>query len=119
MRASSLLAAFALLVTGSNAVAQILVFPRTAGKSHVVYFDFDWQHIDLSVSPAPERAASFTGAKSGLIRLYFYEREREVAERASAVGIDPFRYLKHKFQFAPPKTGPLIPYSSHQALPHT
>src|SRR5260370_32242437 len=116
MRASSLLAAFALLVTGSNAVAQILVFPRTAGKSHVVYFDFDWQHIDLSVSPAPERAASFTGAKSGLIRLYFYEREREVAERASAVVIGSFLYLENEFHFVPPGTVPLILFSSDQAL---
>jgi len=119
MRASFLLAAFALLASGSDAVAQILVFPRTAGKSHVVYFDFDWQHIDLSVSPAPERAASFTGAKSGTIRLYFYEREREVAERASAVVIDSFRYLEDEFQFVPPERVPLILYSSYQEFLET
>ena len=62
------LVALALAAAASSADAQILVFPRTAGKSHVIYFDFDWRHIELSVSPPPERAASYTGAKSGTIR---------------------------------------------------
>ncbi len=112
-------AALALVLIASSSFAQILVFPRTAGKSHVVYFDFDWRHIDLSVSPPPERAASFTGAKSGTIRLYFYEREREVAERASAVITDSFRYLENEFQFVPPETVPLILYSSYQEFLET
>src|SRR3981081_2881571 len=119
MRATALIAAFALPILASDADAQILVFPRTAGKSHVVYFDYDWRHIDLSVSPAPERAASFTGAKSGTIRLFFYEREREVAERASAVVIDSFRYLEDEFQFVPPEKVPPILYSSYKEFLET
>ena len=113
------LAVLALAATASIADAQILVFPRTAGKSHVIYFDFEWRHIELSVSPPPERAASYTGAKSGIIRLYFYEREREVAERASAVVMDSFRYLENEFQFVPPETVPLILYSSYQEFLET
>jgi len=119
MRASALLVAIAGLSLGSNALAQILVFPRTAGKSKVVYFDFQWRHTDLTISPAPERAASFTGAKSGIVQLYFYEREREVAQRASKLVIDSFRSLEDEFQFVPPETVPLILYSSYQEFLET
>jgi hypothetical protein len=119
MRAASLILALAMLVRLPEASAQILVFPRTAGKSHVVYFDFQWRHEDLSVSPTPERAALFTGAKSGTVRLFFYEREREVAQRASATVMQSFRYLEDEFQFVPPQTVPLILYSSYHEFLET
>jgi hypothetical protein len=53
-------------------------------------------------------------AASGGVRLYFYEREREVAERAAPIIEDAYRYLVEQFKYVPTKTFPYILYSTYQ-----
>jgi hypothetical protein len=49
--------------------------------------------------------ASREGAgHAGGVRLYFYERERPIAERAAASIEDSYRYLAHEFGYRPGKT---------------
>src|ERR1700694_2149311 len=120
MRSPRLIAALATLTCVGLAQAQVLVIPRTAGKSHVVYFDFKWRYIDLTATPSSTtRAAELAGAKTGTIRLYFYEREREVASRASATVLESYDYLVDQFRYVPAETIPLILYSSYQEFLET
>ncbi|MDF1563161.1 MAG: tolB protein precursor protein [Deltaproteobacteria bacterium] len=66
----------------------------------------------------PEDAASqLRGA--GRVRLYFYEREREVAERASVLVEGSYRYLSERFDFIPREQIPFILYSSYQEFLQT
>ena len=50
---------------------------------------------------------------AGGIRLYFYERERDIAERAAASIEDSYRYLAGEFAYAPRKTFAYFLYSSY------
>jgi hypothetical protein len=50
---------------------------------------------------------------SGGIRLFFYERERALAERAAASIEDSYRYLAGQFAYAPRKTFAYFLYSSY------
>src|SRR5204863_149429 len=67
---------------------QVFVQPRRAFKSEVRYFDFDWRSIDLLERPEDN---------GGGVRFYFYEREREVAERAASFLGDSYDYLYSRF----------------------
>ncbi|HET9451023.1 MAG TPA: tolB protein precursor protein, partial [Aggregicoccus sp.] len=58
-------------------------------------------------------------AASGGVRLYFYEREREVAERAAPIIEDAYRYLVEQFRYVPTKTFPYILYSTYQEFLQT
>lgn len=53
------------------------------------------------------------GAKTGGVRFYFYEREREVAERAAPIIEEAYRYLVDQFKYVPTETFPYILYSSY------
>jgi hypothetical protein len=59
------------------------------------------------------------GAKTGGVRFYFYEREREVAERAAPLIEEAYRYLVDQFQYVPTQTFPYILYSSYQEFLQT
>ncbi len=59
------------------------------------------------------------GAKSGGVRLFFYEREREIAERAAALIVDAYVYLVGQFDYVPTQTFPYILYSSYQEFLQT
>ncbi|HKU41994.1 MAG TPA: hypothetical protein VJR89_27740, partial [Polyangiales bacterium] len=58
--------------------------------------------------------ASREGAgHAGGVRLYFYERERAIAERAAASIEDSYRYLSHAFGYRPGKTFAYFLYASY------
>ncbi len=59
------------------------------------------------------------GAKTGGVRFYFYEREREVAERAAPLIEEAYRYLVDQFKYVPTETFPYILYSSYQEFLQT
>ncbi len=63
--------------------------------------------------------AKTLGAKSGGVRFYFYEREREVAERAAPLIEDAYRYLVDQFHYVPTETFPYILYNSYQEFLQT
>ncbi len=56
---------------------------------------------------------------SGRVRLYFYEREKAVAERASVLIEDSYRYLVGAFGFVPEERIPFVLYSSYQEFLQT
>jgi hypothetical protein len=58
-------------------------------------------------------------AHTGGVRLYFYERERAVAERATAQITDAYRFLVSQFRYVPRQTFPYILYGSYQEFLQT
>lgn len=57
--------------------------------------------------------------RRGGVRLYFYEREREIARRAAALIKVTYRDLVDQFRFVPSRTLPYILYSSYQEFLQT
>ncbi|RAL22962.1 tolB protein precursor protein [Lujinxingia litoralis] len=57
--------------------------------------------------------------RSGGVRLYFYERERAVAERAAAYIEHTYRKLAEDFRYVPTRTLPYILYNSYQEFLQT
>jgi hypothetical protein len=66
-----------------------------------------------------ERARALLDARTGGVRLYFYERERDVAERAAAFIDESYRYLVEAFNYVPTRTLPYILYNSYQEFLQT
>jgi hypothetical protein len=58
-------------------------------------------------------AAREGAGHAGGVRLYFYERERSIAERAAASIEDSYRYLAHEFGYRPGKTFAYFLYASY------
>jgi hypothetical protein len=56
---------------------------------------------------------------TGGVRLYFYESERQVAERALPLILDAYRDLVQDFRYVPSETFPYILYSSYQEFLQT
>lgn len=199
-------AALAMLAAAAPASAQDIVYPRTADKSQVRYFDFRWRHVDILVGPEAEQKLAepppdlpgapkhpsqlppsgegmvmppldgrpeFTPAppagspapglvisaaprpdggtpgadggtpkispwaqtapdggllgdggvplppRTGGVRLYFYDREAEVAERAASQITAAYRHLVEQFDYLPTKTFPYILYNSYQEFLQT
>ncbi len=63
--------------------------------------------------------ATSLGMKSGGVRFYFYESERNVAQYAAPQLEDAYRYLVDRFKFVPTQTFPYILYSSYQEFLQT
>jgi hypothetical protein len=63
--------------------------------------------------------AQSLGEKSGGVRFYFYENERDVAQYAAPQLEDAYRYLVGRFKFVPTQTFPYILYSSYQEFLQT
>ncbi|HZH04287.1 MAG TPA: tolB protein precursor protein, partial [Myxococcaceae bacterium] len=113
------------LITATPAWAQVFVYPRRPNKSQVRNYRFDWKHVDVPIhspadaatEPPPEGAPALFGGsawdRSGGIRLYFYESERPIAERALAQVLDAYGSLARDFNFVPPEQFPYILYSSY------
>jgi len=198
-RTGAIAAALVLLAATEAVDAQVFVYPRRPGKSHVRYFEFDWRHVDIKIDvppgppvattpesilwspdagveigsnvtpsgvaaidhggsgnpdggstgserPASSGASNASGGtaagtppplvnapadasgpvattsnehKSGMVRLYFYERERLSAEHATWYIEDSYRYLADQFHFVPPKSFPYILYNSYQEFLQT
>ncbi|HYI02378.1 tolB protein precursor protein [Hyalangium sp.] len=63
--------------------------------------------------------AKSLGAATGGVRFYFYERERQVAERAAPLIEDAYRYLVDQFHYVPTETFPYILYNTYQEFLQT
>lgn len=79
-----------------------IVYPTQAGKNRVRWYDFDWQYVD------------FTPVEGGApVRLYFYERERAVAQLARAATERAYRRYVEFFRYTPSRRIPYLLYNSH------
>ncbi len=90
-------------------LAQTYVLPERPGQNQVSWYDFQWQHIDV---PSP------SGGKGG-IRLYFYRRERAIAERALPAIRSAYLRLVDQFHYTPTKQIPFFLYSSQREFQTT
>ncbi|HZZ85412.1 MAG TPA: hypothetical protein VFE30_12815 [Anaeromyxobacteraceae bacterium] len=88
---------------------QTFVMPERPGQNQVAWFEFDWRRLDV---PPP------AGGRGG-IRLYYYEREREVAERALPAIRAAYLRLVDQFHYSPTKPIPYILYSSQREFQTT
>lgn len=111
MRLAPLLLIAALLP--SVASAQVYVAPRRPGKSVVRYTVHDWRSVDLLVGQTVH------GAPAGGVRLYFYEAERETAERAAFRVEEAYGELAEAFDYTPEEIFPFVLYSSYQEFLRT
>ena len=94
---------------GGSGLEQTFVLPERPGQNQVSWYEFDWRHYDI---PSP------SGGQGG-IRLYFYAREREVAERALPVIRNSYLRLVDQFHYTPTRQIPYILYSSHREFQAT
>ncbi|HET7754947.1 MAG TPA: hypothetical protein VFK85_13645 [Anaeromyxobacteraceae bacterium] len=83
---------------------QTFVVPERPGQNQVAWYEFEWRTFDI---PSP------AGGPGG-IRLYFYDRERSIAERALPSIRSSYLYLVDQFHYSPTKRIPYILYSSHR-----
>jgi len=88
---------------------QTFVLPEHPGQNLVAWYAFDWFHYDV---------ASPSGGKGG-IRLYFYAREREIAERALPVIRNAYLRLVDQFHYSPTRQIPFILYASEREFQTT
>ncbi len=103
-----------------TASGQLVVAPRRAGQSRVRHTVFDWQHLDLAVGRIQHDVARMRideacpkGESPG-VRLYFYEGERSVAERAAPQISTVYRELACRFSHLPDHELPYVLYSSYR-----
>lgn len=87
---------------GRRELDQTVVFPEHPGQNQVAWYGFDWHHLDV---PSP------SGGEGG-IRLYFYARERQVAERALPALRAAYLRLVDQFHYTPTRQIPFILYGS-------
>lgn len=90
-------------------VPQTLVLPERPGQNLVAWYDFEWRHYDI---PSP------SGGKGG-IRLYYYQREAAVAEKALPVIRAAYLRLVDQFHYTPTKQIPYFLYSSKREFQTT
>ncbi|HTT72245.1 MAG TPA: hypothetical protein VMG32_13560 [Anaeromyxobacteraceae bacterium] len=94
---------------GDGGLEQTFVLPEHPGQNLVSWYAFDWRHYDV---------ASPSGGKGG-IRLYFYARERDVAERALPVIRNAYLRLVDQFHYTPTRQIPFILYASEREFQTT
>lgn len=72
-------------------------------------------YADDAAGPKPPPGAVMREVMetAGGVRLYFYDRERTIAERAAASIVASYRYLAEQFAYAPRKTFAYFLYSSY------
>lgn len=90
------------MASGQHPLKLETVFPSLPGKSRVRWYEFDWKWSEFS--PQPEGAP---------VRLFFYERERAVAEVARPLIADAYRDFVEAFGYVPTQTIPFLLYNSH------
>ncbi len=74
---------------------------------------------DGGTPDAGPKYATSLGAATGGVRFYFYERERLVAERATPLIEEAYRYLVDQFRYVPTETFPYILYNTYQEFLQT
>lgn len=97
----------------ARANPDIFVAPRRPGQTNVRHFDFDWQTIHILTEPGPD------GEPRSGVEMYFYERERDVAERAAVIVADAYLELGERFGAYPDSPFPFVLYSSYQEFLRT
>lgn len=115
--------------TAGDALAQQFVRPQRAFKSRTRNFSFEWQHIDIRVMPAPDgngqpvpegvEVPEDQANDGGGIRLYFYERERRIAELAAVSITETYRELVGIFGYTPTRIFPYVLYNTYQEFLET
>jgi hypothetical protein len=101
-------------------MGQLVVAPRRAGQNRVRHTQFEWRHLDLTIpagsDPLSQRldetCPDLKAAKG--VRLYFYEGERSVAQRAAPAITAVFRELACRFDHVPEEQLPYVLYSSYR-----
>ncbi len=88
---------------------QVYVLPERPGQNQVAWYDFDWHYLDV---PSP------SGGRGG-IRLYYYGRERTVAELALPVIRNAYLRLVDEFHYTPTQRIPYILYASQREFQAT
>jgi hypothetical protein len=78
------------------------VFPFLAGKNHVRWWEFDWRWIDFHPT-----------AQGAPVRLYFYDREKQVAGLARYFTAEAYREFAERFAYHPSRRIPYLIYNSH------
>lgn len=79
----------------------------------------DDEDSDVDEEARPTYQPTQLNDRSGGVRLYFYEREEEVAERAAAFIEESYRYLVDVFRYVPTQTLPYVLYNSYQEFLQT
>lgn len=97
----------------TRAEAQVWIAPRRAGQSIVRNTEQDWETLDLL------EKETIDGQEAGGVRLFFYETERETAERAAAQIEEAYRALCVQFDFVPKKRFDYVLYSTYQEFLRT
>src|SRR5262245_40453270 len=92
----------AALLLALGPLHQSYVFPLQPGQNDVRYYDFKWRYHDLK-----------PGDGAG-VRLYFYDREHQIACIAAAGISDAYKSLRVAFRYAPETRIPYVLYSSHR-----
>ncbi len=87
---------------------QVLIIPQRPGRNNVRYYGFDWRRYDY-----------LDDREVGGVRLYFYEREREIARIAAALVRDQYESLSKRFDYRPTTRVPYILYNSHREFENT
>ncbi len=95
-----------LCLAAPAALAQVYVTPQRAYQAQVRRFSFDWSYIDVD-------------ADEGGLRLYFYEREREIAELAVPLILEAYDDLRQKFAYSLTERFPYILYNTYQEFLET
>jgi hypothetical protein len=93
--------------------AQDWVAPRRAGQSIVRNTEQDWQTLELLTGK------KIDGENAGGVRLFFYETERETAQRAAPQIERAYEELAVKFEFVPRKRFDYVLYSTYQEFLRT
>lgn len=106
MKLPSAFLALGLLLAAPSA-AQVYVGPRRPGQSSVRYAPHQWSRADLL------EGAEFGSTEAGGVRLYFYEAERGVAERAAASVEQAYGELSESFGYTPEHPFSYVLYSTY------
>lgn len=93
---------------GRTQFEQLLVVPERPGRNNVRYYDFHWRKYDY----LDENGV-------GGVRLYFYEREEEIARIAAAMVREQYDELSRTFNYRPTMRVPYILYNSHREFENT
>lgn len=96
------------LSSQNRQLEQILVTPERPGRNRVRYYKFDWRYHDYLDTEG-----------TGGVRLYFYEREAEIAKIAAALVREQYDTLVEKFAYRPSQQIPYILYNSHREFENT
>jgi hypothetical protein len=89
------------------AQAQVYVGPRRPGQSGVSYEPHTWARVDLLAAPTRQQT------EAGGVRLYFYEQERDVAERAASAIETAYAELSVDFDYVPEQPFSYVLYSTY------